>query len=136
METFLLDTSALLALRENEPGAEEVASLLLKAQRKRAHLLVSFISTMEVFYVSWRKEGKAVAHRAYLDLKMLPIQRIEASESILLRAAELKATYPLSLADSWIAATAEEHDAILVHKDPEFETLKDHVSLKSLPFKN
>ena len=93
------------------------------------------MSFMEIFYLSWRREGKAVAHRTYLDLKMLPVKRIEASEAILLRASELKATYTLSVADSWIAATAEEHDATLVHKDPEFEALKKRLTLQSLPYK-
>ena len=46
----------------------------------------------------------------------------------------VKATYPLSLADAWIAATAMECDATLIHKDPEFERL---ASLKEerLPYK-
>ena len=32
MNGFLLDTSALLTLRDNEPGAEQVSQLLLQAQ--------------------------------------------------------------------------------------------------------
>jgi predicted nucleic acid-binding protein len=36
------------------------------------------------------------------------------------RAAAVKATCALSLADAWIAAAALELDATLIHKDPEF----------------
>jgi predicted nucleic acid-binding protein len=45
----------------------------------------------------------------------------------------LKATYPLSLADAWIAACAVEHGAVLLHKDPEFHALP--VEQESLPLK-
>ena len=48
-------------------------------------------------------------------------------------AAELKATYPLSLADAWIAACARLHGALLVHKDPEFGTLP--IDQETLPLK-
>jgi predicted nucleic acid-binding protein len=39
------------------------------------------------------------------------------------------------VADAWIAATAAVQDLILVHKDPEFERIKEEVSLLSLPYK-
>jgi predicted nucleic acid-binding protein len=39
------------------------------------------------------------------------------------KAAELKARYPISLADAWIAAAALLEQADLVHKDPEFEVI-------------
>lgn len=136
MKTYLLDTSALVALRKDEAGADQVESYLRKASRKRAHVYLSFMSFMELFYLSWRHEGKAAAHRTYLELTMLPIKRIDATEAILLRAGELKAEYTLSLADSWIAATAAEHDAILVHKDPEFESLDKQLQLQALPYKS
>jgi len=40
-----------------------------------------------------------------------------------MRAPELKALYPLSLANPWIAASALEANAIPVHKDPKFEAV-------------
>ena len=46
---------------------------------------------------------------------------LDTSALLTLRAAELKAEHPLSLADAWIAACALEHNAILVNKDPEFQ---------------
>ena len=42
---------------------------------------------------------------------------------MMLKAAELKAVYPLSLADAWIAACAHEQSAMLLHKDPKFNAL-------------
>ena len=53
---------------------------------------------------------------------------------LLIRAASIKATHRLSLADAWIAATALELDATLVHKDPEFEKLLE-LKEERLPYK-
>jgi len=43
---------------------------------------------------------------------------------LLKKAAAIKAAERLSLADSWIAATAIMEEAILVHKDPKCESLQ------------
>lgn len=135
MEHYLLDTSALIALKDHEAGADQVAAILEKARKKSAMAFVSFMSFMEVYYCVFRASGKGAALQAHLELKMLPIDRIDATEFLLLLAGEIKATYPMSLADSWIAATAIEKKAVLVHKDPEFEPLKDRIVLKALPYK-
>jgi hypothetical protein len=57
MKRFLLDTSALLTLRDDEEGADQVADLLQKAEAGRAHCFACFIKQMEVFYRVWKDEG-------------------------------------------------------------------------------
>jgi predicted nucleic acid-binding protein len=57
-------------------------------------------------------------------------------EPTLLTAARFKAEHKLSLADALIAAFGRTQDAILLHKDPEFESLVEHVGLEALPYKN
>jgi predicted nucleic acid-binding protein len=59
----------------------------------------------------------------------------EVDEPVLLAAAHLKAHNRMSLADAIIGAFAERHDAVLVHKDPEFEALTGQVRLEALPYK-
>ena len=54
---WLLDTSALLALRDDEDGAERVAQLLQSAQGGESRCLVCFMSRMEVLYRVWKDEG-------------------------------------------------------------------------------
>lgn len=54
---------------------------------------------------------------------------------LLQNAAEIKANYALSVADSWIIATARVKNAVLVHKDPEFLQVENIVRLLNLPFK-
>ncbi len=135
MERYLLDTSAIFALRDNEPGADQVEKILRETETGKCHTYVSFMTFMELFYVVWRQKGKGEALRTFLEMKMLPLERVEMSDPILLLAGELKATFPLSLADSWIAATAIDRQATLIHKDPEFEPLKERLTAKTLPYK-
>ncbi len=135
MDSYLLDTSAIVTLRDDEEGADRVASLLKKASSGSITVYVSFMSFMELFYCLWREEGKEAALKGYLELKMLPLHRVDLSEPLLLLAGEIKATHSLSLADSWIAATALEKRATLIHKDPEFNQLKGRIETEALPYK-
>jgi len=47
---------------------------------------------------------------------------------------DCKATH-ISVADAWISATAKVHHLTLLHKDPEFEPLKEDLELMELPYK-
>jgi len=40
-----------------------------------------------------------------------------------------------ALADAFVGATAQRFGALLIHKDPEFESLKSVIKLKALPYK-
>jgi len=133
MKRYLLDTSALLTLRDDEPGAERVAEVLHQAARGKARCYGCFISLMEVLYRVWRDEDEATGRLAYQQCLALPIEWVRDSDALLLRAAEIKALYPLSLADAWIAACALEQGAVLLHKDPEFDALP--VAQETLPLK-
>ena len=134
MNDYLLDTSALLALRDDEPGAERVAALLEAAARGELTCHGCFISQMELMYRVWKDEGEEAGRMAYSICLRLPITWLHESPELLERAAEIKACFPLSLADAWIAAAALQLDAILVHKDPEFEIVAD-LKQESLPYK-
>lgn len=131
-ESFVLDTSALLCLKEDEPGAAEVEALLRRHGNKDA-VYVSFMSVMELAYILEQEQGEAAARQGVLQLKQLPVRVVESDEPLGLAAARLKAGHKLSVADAWVAATAERLGATLVHKDPEFESLAGLIPLKALP---
>ena len=97
---YLLDTSALLTLRDDEPGADRVEALLENSQRCYA----CFLTRMEVLYRVWKDEDERAGRLAY---------------------EQLKARFSLSLADAWIAAAAQQVGATLLHKDPEFRAIAD-----------
>ena len=134
MSGYLLDTSALLTLRSDEAGAERVAALLAEASAGSSSCHGCFISLMEVLYRIWKNEGEAAGREAYAACLGLPIIWSHESPALLERAASIKAVYPLSLADAWIAAAALELGATLVHKDPEFENISG-LNEERLPYR-
>lgn len=133
-ETFVLDTSALFCLKEDEPGASDVEAILRNHGRKGS-VYLSFMSVMEFAYVLQQERGESESRRGLLQLKQLPLRIVESDEPLGLAAARIKAAHRLSVADAWIAATAERLGATLVHKDPEFEMLAETIRRQALPFK-
>lgn len=133
MKRFLLDTSAILTLRDDEAGADRVAEVLGLANNGKTKCYGCFITLMEVYYRVWRDEDKAAGQLAYQQCLALPIEWISNSPALLVKSAEFKALHPLSIADAWIAACAAEQGAVLLHKDPEFKPLP--VTQELLPLK-
>lgn len=128
MTHYLLDTSALLTLRDDEPGADAVAALFAECERGEARVSGCFISLMEVFYRVWKDEGEAAGRLAYAQCLALPLTWIHETPELLEKAAAIKACHQVSLADAWIAACALLQGARLVHKDPEFQ----HIDLDQM----
>ena len=130
-KSFVLDTSALMTLIEKEEGAERVRDVLLKHT-----IIIPWLSILETVYISQRELGEEEALVRYALLKKLDATIVwDADESLLLNAARIKSTHSLSLADSIIAAITTQHNAILLHKDPEYETLQEVVEMEILPYK-
>ncbi len=134
-EAYVLDTSAVLTLWNEEDGAPLVERLLLDASERRS-VFISFMTVMECRYRIWKDQGRDAAEEITRSLRLLPAIRVDLDDDLLMTAAELKAQFRISVADSWIIATAITRNATLVHKDPEFDALGSRVTLKALPYKN
>ena len=134
MARFLLDTSALICLRDDEPGADRVAALLEQSAAGRAECFGCFMTLMEIYYRVWRDEGHDRGRAAYADVQRLPVEWVHESPELLEAAAALTATSSLSLADAWIAASAQARSAVLVHKDPEYQAI-DALRQELLPLR-
>jgi ribonuclease VapC len=124
-ERILLDTSAILALRSDEAGAGVVERLLRQAEKTSQPVLASFMTRMELLYLIWRHEGELAARRAIGMVDTFNIEWISCEPEILDQAAILKSRGGLSVADSWIAATAIVRNATLLHKDPELRRISE-----------
>jgi len=128
---FLLDTSALLAFIEKEPGADRVLAIL-----RREDVIIPWTALLEVAYITQQEQGEAEALVRYALLNRLGARVIwDADEPAVLTAARLKAAHRLSLADAITAAFAIRHRATLVHKDPEYDCLRGDVDMEALPYK-
>ncbi len=130
-KSFVLDTSALMAFIEREEGSERVRDILLSKS-----IIIPWLSLLEIVYISQRELGEEEALTRYALLKKLDAKIIwDADEALLLNAARIKSTHSLSLADSVIAAITTQHNAILLHKDPEYNQLQGVVDMEILPYK-
>jgi len=135
LSVYVLDTSAWLTLIEDEAGSDVVQQVLEDAKAGEAIVLVSFMSLMEVYYITLQERDAKEAQKRLDLIEALPVLRVESTPSLTTMAAELKAPYHLSVADAWIAALAKEREAVLVHKDPEFEQVEPLIQVLKLPYK-
>ena len=130
-DRYLLDTSAILTLMEGEDGADEVEKIL-----RESEAIVPFPVLLETYYISLQEGSESVADERYAWLRHIPVIEIwSMDEPTLLTAAHIKARFHVSCADALIAAFAVRNQAILVHKDPEFEVMTDRVRQRRLPYK-
>lgn len=128
---YVLDTSALFTLIEEEAGVDRVEEIV---STENAYL--PSLALLEVHYVTRQERGQGEADRRYALLKKLPCEIVwQVDEPTLLTASLFKAAHRLSLADALIAAIAHRHDAVLIHKDPEYSALADEIELEALPYK-
>lgn len=134
-KVFVLDTSALFAFMQNEPGADRMEQILRSARQRGCTVYVSFISLAELYYVSWQEAGRSAALEMIVHVKALPLSVVESTERLTLLAGSIKANHHCSLADAFIAATALQVGGTLVHKDPEIEQVNGIISTEKLPYK-
>jgi predicted nucleic acid-binding protein len=136
MARYALDTSAVLAVIHREPGADQVHGVLRQAGgSQQPEVLLPFIVLMETEYKMLRAEAE---DQDKVDLSLAwindwPARVMESTYEWRRAAAAIKARYRLSLADAWVAALALLNDAVLVHKAPEFDAVRDLQHLR-LPY--
>jgi len=108
---YVLDTSAWFTLLEDEAGSDAVEEILERARANETIVFVSFITFMETYYITLQERDEREARLRVELIEALPVLRVESTEALGIRAAELKALHQLSVADAWIAALASEQDA-------------------------
>lgn len=134
-KSYVLDTSAIFTLTKAEDGSDVVEDILNMAKKGKDSVYLSFISFMELYYVTWQEKSEDVARELIILVKSLPVHRVDSNERLTLSAGRLKANHRLSVADAFIAATAIEKGAVLVHKDPELEVISKYTETIELPYK-
>ena len=127
MATIVLDAHALMVLFNDEPGADEVEKILLKAESGNPRLLMSVINWGEIYYSIMRGASQESADSKSHEIAGMRIELIpvDARDLELIRqAAIFKATKKMSYADCFAAALAKTRDAELVTGDREFKVVE------------
>jgi len=129
---FVLDSFALLAYLNGESGEERIVELLTQAQAGKCRLLLCTINLGEILYTVERRRGLSKAQQTQALIESLPIEEVPADRSLVLDAAHIKASHPISYADAFVAALAARELATVLTGDPEFETVKELVTVEWL----
>ncbi|OIN86251.1 MAG: hypothetical protein AUJ21_12230 [Anaerolineae bacterium CG1_02_58_13] len=126
-----MDTSALLTLIEDEPGADRVKEIF-----RRGQVILPWVALMEVYYMTLQEHGQQEAETRFAMLRHSSAEIIwNMDEATVIRAGRIKAANKVPFADSVISSLAIQTESILVHKDPEYEALEGQVEMESLPYK-
>jgi len=100
-EVFVLDACALIALINEEEGAEIVKDVLKRAQTGKATVIMNKLNLLEVYYDAYRSYGKEAAEKLIMNINRPPIViQAELSDAVFKEAGRLKASYKISIADS------------------------------------
>ncbi len=124
LNSFVLDSYAVIGYLENESFSGRIQELLTNAKKGDPRLYLHAIHLAEAYYITLREQGQTLADLAYSRIKALPLKLIDhIHEELLLTAATLKAKHPISYADCFAAALAIINRCPLVTGDPEFKSL-------------
>ncbi|MDP3184617.1 MAG: type II toxin-antitoxin system VapC family toxin [Anaerolineales bacterium] len=126
--TKILDTFALIAFFEDEPGADFVRELLLEAESKNIKLAMTVVNLGEVWYSISRTVSPEQADATVQEIRGMSIEIIDADWKLTHQAAIYKARGGISYADCYAAALAKLRKAEVITGDPEFQKLKDEVT--------
>jgi len=134
MNQYVLDACALMALLQNEPGADKVASIINTAYSGKATITINTINLLEIYYDAYRSHGKEQADRMIAELeKRLIVVNHEINGKLFEEAGRFKATYKISLADSIALAQALVLDAELLTADHhEFDAVEKSEPIRFL----
>jgi PIN domain nuclease of toxin-antitoxin system len=133
-----LDSFALLAWFQNEPGAGLVEEHLAAAVADEgSHCYISNLNLGEVFYRIARTRGLDLADRFWTGVSRptFPVTPVEVTRHRIREAAVLKARHPIALGDAFAVQLAIERRVPLLTGDPEIGNLRglEPVELLWLP---
>src|SRR5688572_22301105 len=125
----VLDAYALMAFFEDEPGADFVRGLILKAEEDGTNLLMSVVNLGEVWYTIARTNSPEIADQYINDIQGMAIEIIDADWKLTQHAAAFKVNGNISYGDCFAAALAKERKAELITGDKEFKVLQNEIKI-------
>jgi predicted nucleic acid-binding protein len=126
VNAVVLDAWALLAWLGNEqPAADAVQEMLDAAEEGSVELHLSVINAGEVYYRLAKDRGRKAATRFRAGLASMPVRvHLPIAEDVW-QAAQLKSRAPISYADGFAAALAQQLGAKLLTGDADFAGISD-----------
>ncbi len=132
-DRYVLDSFALMALLQDEPGASYMQELLERAARGECELFMSVLNLGEVLYTVESRRGLEASQGVLAAVDQLPIEVVEIDRSLALLAAQLKAASGIGYADCFAGALAQHLGGSIVTGDPDFHEIEDVVPIQWFP---
>jgi predicted nucleic acid-binding protein len=129
MTTIILDAYAIMAFLKDEPGADTVRNLILKAEDGSIKLAMSIVNLGEVWYAIARTTSLEKADHYIQDIRGMAIEIVEADWPLTRQAAAFKAGGNIAYADCFAAALAKHREAELITGDKEFGVLEGEIKI-------
>lgn len=129
MATKVLDSYALMAFFEDEPGADFVRGLIQKTMESDTNLLMSVVNLGEVWYSIARTNSSEIADQYVHEIKGMGIEIVDIDWTLTRQAAAFKVNGNISYADCFAAALAKLRKAELITGDKEFKALQDEIKI-------
>jgi len=126
---IVLDSWAIMAYLEDEPGGDIVSDAIADAHEEDIPLLMSVLNVGEVWYVIARETATADAETAVAQRRQLGIEFIAADWHLAKEAARYKAKHKMSYADCFAAALTKQKDAVLLTGDPQFHQIEREIRI-------
>jgi predicted nucleic acid-binding protein len=124
VKTRVLDSWAILEwMNGRRPADTHVAALLADGEAGRARLLMSAINVGEVYYFLRKQHSPGLAESWRESSGTLPVTIEVPTIEDIWHAASLKGSFPISYADAFAAALAQEYNCPLVTGDPELRAV-------------
>ena len=128
----MLDSYALIAFLEDEPGADTVRDLILKAENRKTKLLMTTVNLGEVWYSIARSSSAAKADEYIQEIETMAIEIVDADWPLTRQAAIYKVPGKIAYGDCFAAALTKIRKAELVTGDREFKSLENDIRISWL----
>ena len=125
-DRVVLDAHAVLAFLGDEPDGAEVEEIL-----RTGEPWMTLVNLGEVAYILERTVGAGAADEVWANLRAesrpggAPVRWIDVDDTLVRRAAAIKAQGGLSYADAFAAGAASVLDCPVLTGDPEFRVAED-----------
>lgn len=130
---YVLDSFALLAYFQAEPGGPRVRKILEQAIQGEVSLVMTTVNLGEVAYRTERQHGLERAQEVLAKIEEYAPSVVDVDRELALAAAHLKARHEMGYADCLVAALAQRLGAAIVTGDPDFRQIEASVAIEWLP---
>jgi predicted nucleic acid-binding protein len=127
---YVLDSFALLAYLEDEPGRARVQAILEQGIKGSAEIFFSIVNYGEVVYITEREQGLTRAQSVIAAVDQLPITLVDADRALTFAAAHLKAKKAIAYADAFAVALTQSKGAKLLTGDPELHAVEGEAEIE------